>query len=315
MSSTKKETKPKLKLVVRCLPAQLTESSFASSIEKFNELIDFWYYEPGRITEKKTVNSRAYINFISTQGLEQFFTFYNGHTFVTNKGKEQKAIIEYAPSQKVPSKGKKKVEDNRVDTIESDPEYLKFLEELESPQVNLPSAEEQLDKRLAQQEKEGAQPITTPLLEYIRERRALKGKRGDSRKKRGKERKGKDEKKDVGDERKKKEKGKRNRRKRKDEEPKKEGEKEGDKKKNGVWIARNKSLEHGQISIQAREPSQGSPNVQNETHPAHPNPNASPSHRGKGKRGPRRGGRNEGRNKMYAPKQALPTPAASNNGP
>ena len=50
MSSDKSKEKPKSKLVVRNLPAQLTEEQFQSAIEKYLEHVDFWYYVPGKIT-------------------------------------------------------------------------------------------------------------------------------------------------------------------------------------------------------------------------------------------------------------------------
>jgi len=189
----KKDSKNRLKVVVRGLPAQLTEQTFQSSIEKFHDLVDFYYYVPGRISEKKNVNSRAYLNFKTADDLQEFGRIFDGHTFVTSKGKEQKAKVEFAPFQKTPNKVKKRGPDAREGTIETDPDYLKFIESLNETVKPLPSAEEQLDKRLAEQkelEANGQTFLTTPLLEYLKQKRAQKLKRGDraERRKRAKER-------------------------------------------------------------------------------------------------------------------------------
>jgi len=114
-----------------------------------------------------------------------------------SKGKEQKARIEFAPYQKVPHKTKKRAADSRENTILEDVDYLKFVETINEPVKFLPSAEEQLDKRLAEEkerEANGTAFLTTPLLEYLKLKRAQKSKRGDraERRKRAKDRGPKD---------------------------------------------------------------------------------------------------------------------------
>lgn len=196
-SEVKKKAKIKLKIVVRGLPPQLNEQAFQSTIEKYLNSIDFWYYVSGRVTEKKSVNSRAYINFKTLETLQEFSKAFDGHIFIGTKGKEQKARIEFAPYQKVPSKTKKRVPESRINTILEDSDYLKFVETLNEPIKLLPSAEEQLDKRLAEEkerEASGTTFITTPLLEYLKAKRAQKLKRGErtEKRKKGKDRSVKD---------------------------------------------------------------------------------------------------------------------------
>eukprot|EP01114_Cavostelium_apophysatum_P022798 TRINITY_DN8373_c0_g1_i1.p1 TRINITY_DN8373_c0_g1~~TRINITY_DN8373_c0_g1_i1.p1 ORF type:complete len:421 (-),score=86.97 TRINITY_DN8373_c0_g1_i1:40-1302(-) len=209
--------KPKLKLVVRCLPPHLTEDLFLSTVEslgftvKNNEkLVDFFYYEQGKVyNDRPTRDSRAYVAFTSTDQLQRFMTKFNGHTFITNKGVEQKASVEYAPFQKVPKPKKKP--DPRETTIETDPDYLQFLEELKKPTQTIPSAEEQLDRRLEREREIAAlsgghmPPIISPLLEFLKTKKhgtkpKAISKRGDraERRKRAKERDrdGKDPRKD-----------------------------------------------------------------------------------------------------------------------
>lgn len=86
--------------------------------------------------------------------------------------------MEYAPYQRVPKPWSKK--DTREGTIFKDPEYLEFLELLAKPVEYLPSAEVQLERKEAERNsnlacagtKEGV--IITPLMEYVRHKRALK---------------------------------------------------------------------------------------------------------------------------------------------
>ncbi|CAI0439527.1 unnamed protein product [Linum tenue] len=88
-------------------------------------------------------------------------------------GTQFKAVVEYAPSQRVPKHLSKK--DGREGTISKDPEYLQFLEAILKPVENLPSAEIQLERRDA--ERAGAAKdavIVTPLMEFIRQKRAAK---------------------------------------------------------------------------------------------------------------------------------------------
>ncbi|KAJ0078444.1 hypothetical protein Patl1_36751 [Pistacia atlantica] len=117
--------------------------------------------------------SRAYIDFKRPEDVLEFADLFNGHVFVNEKGAQFKAIVEYAPSQRVPKQWSKK--DGREGTILKDPEYLEFLEFIAKPVENLPSAEIQLERKEA--ERAGAAkeaPIVTPLMDFVRQKRAAK---------------------------------------------------------------------------------------------------------------------------------------------
>jgi len=252
---SKPKEKTKLRLVVRRLPAQLTEEQFKNTVQKHLDYVDFWYFVSGQVTDKKVTNSSAYLNFTTQEALQQFWQEFNGHMFITSRGKELKTIIDYAPYQKVPRQ-KKKV-DNRENTIESDPEYLAFVEKLKEPQVLLPSAEEQLDRRLALERETGAPlsqaELIAPLVLYLREKRALKASKGRDRAERRKKVKdrGKDKKEDKPKEKKKEVQVKR---KKKDDKPEDDKSKEKTEKedkrpgRNGVRMVR-KQIEPGTVSI------------------------------------------------------------------
>ena len=63
-------------------------------------------------------------------------------------GAQFKAIVEYAPSQRVSKPCDKK--DPRDGSITKDPDYLEFLKLIAQPVENLPSAEIQLERREAE---------------------------------------------------------------------------------------------------------------------------------------------------------------------
>jgi regulator of nonsense transcripts 3 len=57
---------------------------------------------------KRTVLSRAYINFSSPQDVAEFAAKFDGHTFIGARGQQYKCTVEYAPFQKIPAAGAKR---------------------------------------------------------------------------------------------------------------------------------------------------------------------------------------------------------------
>lgn len=57
---------------------------------------------------KRTVLSRAYINFSSPQDVAEFAAKFDGHTFIGARRQQYKCTVEYAPFQKVPAAGAKR---------------------------------------------------------------------------------------------------------------------------------------------------------------------------------------------------------------
>ncbi|KAE9599376.1 putative RNA recognition motif domain, UPF3 domain-containing protein [Lupinus albus] len=170
--------KDRTKVVLRHLPPSLSESSLSQQIDAlFSDHYNWFSFRPAKFSQKHTSYSRAYIDFKTPENVIEFADFFNGHVFVNEKGTQFKVIVEYAPSQRVPNHSSKK--DARDGTIYKDSQYLEFLEHLAKPVENLPSAEIQLEKRDA--ERSGAAkdiPIVTPLMDFVRQKRAAKGPRG-----------------------------------------------------------------------------------------------------------------------------------------
>ncbi|KAL6513190.1 hypothetical protein OROGR_020676 [Orobanche gracilis] len=67
------------------------------------------------MSPKHLLHSRAYIDFNRAEDVIEFAEFFNGHVFVNEKGAQFKAIVEYAPSQRVPNHLPKK--DGREGTV------------------------------------------------------------------------------------------------------------------------------------------------------------------------------------------------------
>ncbi|EPS57826.1 hypothetical protein M569_16991, partial [Genlisea aurea] len=162
------------KVVLRHLPPSISESNLVELIDsRFSGRYHWFAFCPGKSSQKRLKYSRAYIGFYKPEDVIEFAAFFNGHAFVNEKGAQCKAIVEYAPSQRIPKKPFKK--DGREGTIEKDTEYLDFLESLAKPIENLPSAEIQLERKEA--ERAGAPkdvPVVTPLMQYVRQKRASK---------------------------------------------------------------------------------------------------------------------------------------------
>lgn len=111
----------KTKLIVRHLPSSLTETAFVGLIGDFAKKVDWMCVLP----------SRAYLNFGSAADGLSFAAQFDGHVFIDSTGKEARALVEYAPSQKVPRK--KRAVDPKANTLASDPVYQQFEAQLNAP--------------------------------------------------------------------------------------------------------------------------------------------------------------------------------------
>ncbi|KAL8209526.1 hypothetical protein R6Q57_006258, partial [Mikania cordata] len=163
------------KVVLRHLPRTISQSALMKQIDaRFSGRYNWFCFRSGKNSVKCQSYSRVYIDFKRPDDVIEFAEFFDGHVFVNEKGTQFKTIVEYAPSQHVPKQWSKK--DGREGTIGKDPEYLEFLEFVSKPVENLPSAEIQLEKKEA--ERAGAAkeaPIVTPLMDFVRQKRAAKG--------------------------------------------------------------------------------------------------------------------------------------------
>ncbi|KAF3447394.1 hypothetical protein FNV43_RR12580 [Rhamnella rubrinervis] len=161
------------KVVIRHLPPSLSRSDLFQQIDdRFNDRYNWSCFRPGKISQKHQIYSRAYIDFKRPEDVVEFAEIFDGHVFVNEKGALYKTIVEYAPSQRSPKPCTKK--DGREGTIYKDPDYLEFLKLIAKPTEHLPSAEIQLERKEAEQAGAAKEAlIVTPLMEYVRQKRAV----------------------------------------------------------------------------------------------------------------------------------------------
>ncbi|KAM1204031.1 hypothetical protein ACFX2J_019773 [Malus domestica] len=161
------------KVLIRHLPPSLSQSDLFHQIDHLlADRYNWLCFRPGKNSQKNQRYSRAYIDFKRPEDVFEFAEFFDGHVFVNEKGAQFKAIVEYAPSQRVPKPSTKK--DGREGTIYKDPDYLEFLKLIAKPVEHLPSAEIQLERKEAEQAGGAKEaPIVTPLMEYVRQKRAI----------------------------------------------------------------------------------------------------------------------------------------------
>lgn len=168
-----KDPLSRTKVVVRRLPPSLSQSDLLHQIDdRFSGRYSWFSFRPGKNSQKHQRYSRAYIDFNRPEDVLEFAEFFDGHVFVNEKGVRHKALVEYAPSQRVPKPSSRK--DGRDGTMYKDPDYLEFLKLIAKPVEHLPSAEIQLERKEAEQAgapKEAL--IVTPLMEYVRQKRSV----------------------------------------------------------------------------------------------------------------------------------------------
>ncbi|XP_064984503.1 regulator of nonsense transcripts UPF3-like isoform X2 [Musa acuminata AAA Group] len=104
-----KDSSDRTKVVVRRLPPSISQSVLMEQIDgRFAGRYDWVFFRPGKNSRKNQRHSRAYLNFERSEDVVEFAEFFDGHIFVNEKGAHFKAVIEYAPSQRVPKPWSKK---------------------------------------------------------------------------------------------------------------------------------------------------------------------------------------------------------------
>ncbi|KAK4223194.1 Smg-4/UPF3 family-domain-containing protein [Podospora fimiseda] len=190
LSETPKPLKTKTptqgdKVVVRRLPPGMTEEEFVTILgdewKVGNGKVDWFSYAPGKISthpSKPSTPARAYLHVIQRDQLtnlvqavqaakwEDAKESYNDPALISAP------VAEFAIYKKIPT-GNKRV-DNRQGTIDQDPEFMAFLESLANPDATKEGTDtaEQTADDIAKAEK----TTTTPLIEYLKEKRAAKAK-------------------------------------------------------------------------------------------------------------------------------------------
>ncbi|XP_060525236.1 regulator of nonsense transcripts 3B [Cylas formicarius] len=164
--------KPLTKVVIRRLPPQMTCEQFINQVSPVPDY-NYIYMVKGDLTLGDNAFSRVYLNFVCPEDVYTFKERFDNYVFLDGKGHEYPAVVEFAPFQKIPKKRGKNRIDSKCNTIESDPYFIEFVaslnktEELEAkPEYTLQLTDKASDRS------EG----TTPLLEYLKNKKAQKQK-------------------------------------------------------------------------------------------------------------------------------------------
>ncbi|PLN75708.1 Smg-4/UPF3 family-domain-containing protein [Aspergillus taichungensis] len=181
-----KPAAPRLKLLVRRLPPGLTQTEFETVLgpewKTGAGKVDWLQYKPGKVSKdpaKPSRPSRAYIHVTAADHTIPLSNKVRQSSFVDARNTSTDPVLigppslEFAPYAKVP--GSRVRKDARQGTIDQDPEFIAFLESLTQP-ITKPSVE---PSDQPEDKKEG--PTVTPLIQYIRDKKANKAKDGAGR--------------------------------------------------------------------------------------------------------------------------------------
>merc|ERR1711872_215125 len=171
----KKKSSFNSKIVIRRLPWSMTEAEFKNCVDPLPEH-DYFRFVKADYSFENDAATRVYINFIHQEDIFNFQDRFDGYVFVDSKGNEHTAVVEFAPNQKVPSSKESKRKDPKLDSLDQDPEYQKFLELLQGPQEAVMPTIEQVLEEIEAKEREikagrGLDNQTTPLLQFMKEKK------------------------------------------------------------------------------------------------------------------------------------------------
>ncbi|RDD47716.1 Regulator of nonsense transcripts 3A [Trichoplax sp. H2] len=153
------------KIIIRCLPANLTEEQF---LEQISPLPTYSYFRFVAADNSYGRHSfcRAYVNFVNAKDIVDFFEKYDGYPISDSKGKQFPAIVEFAPFQRIP---KKKKRDPKCSTIESDKDFLAFMASLADKKDLSHISQAPID---IEDTKDDNLLESTPLLDYVKARKS-----------------------------------------------------------------------------------------------------------------------------------------------
>ncbi|CEJ91580.1 hypothetical protein VHEMI07282 [[Torrubiella] hemipterigena] len=178
------------KVVVRRIPPSMTEAEFNTILGEPWQVgqgkVDWFSYAKGKIpsdTAKNARPGRAYIHLIKKEDAIILDEAVRAATWEDAKGSFTNSclvgppILEHSIYKKVPLN--KKRGDSRQGTIDQDPEFMAFLEELANPPG--PNANGEADDADVNQK-----VTTTPLVEFLKEKKAAKSKEAANKKREAK---------------------------------------------------------------------------------------------------------------------------------
>ncbi|ORY60082.1 Smg-4/UPF3 family-domain-containing protein [Pseudomassariella vexata] len=194
-NETTRKMKPPVtgkKVTIRRLPPALTSDEFWTILgdewREGNGKVDWVSYEPGKVSTKPSRPSqpaRCYLRVMKIEDIPslsdaiQRATWEDAKRSFTDPALVGPPVIENSIYQKVPT-GKRRT-DPRQGTIDQDPDFMAYLDSLTHPPSS--SKDPEADQSgVDEPTKENAKVTSTPLVEYIKERKAAKAKEAASAK-------------------------------------------------------------------------------------------------------------------------------------
>ncbi|KAL4918332.1 Smg-4/UPF3 family-domain-containing protein [Aspergillus aurantiobrunneus] len=194
-----KPAAPRLKLLVRRLPPGLTQDEFETALGTEWKIgagrVSWSQYKPGKVSKdsaKPSRPSRAYLYVVSSDHIVPLSDKIRSTLFLDARNTIHDPVLlgppnlEFAPYAKIP--GSRVRKDARQGTIDQEPEFIQFLESLTQP-ITKPGPVES-----AEGEDKKETITTTPLVQYIKEKKANKAKEAAHKSSRQKEKDSKSEK-------------------------------------------------------------------------------------------------------------------------
>ncbi|KAG5973717.1 hypothetical protein E4U55_000314 [Claviceps digitariae] len=174
------------KLVIRRLPPGMTQQEMITILgpdwEVSKGKVDWLSYVPGKVSadpSKHSRPSRAYLHLIRKDDIMPLSevvrnaTWEDAKATFTNSALVGPPVLEFSLYKKTGAT--KKRTDARQGTIDQDPEFMAFLESLANPTPMRESIDVEDPNDMVKAE---AKITTTPLVEYLKEKKANKGKDG-----------------------------------------------------------------------------------------------------------------------------------------
>ncbi|KAF7543318.1 hypothetical protein G7Z17_g10840 [Cylindrodendrum hubeiense] len=172
------------KLVIRRLPPGMTQTEFASILGNEWDVgkgrVDWFSYAPGKISNdpsKPSRPGRAYLHVVRKDDIMALndsvrtSTWEDAKATFNNPSLIGPPAVEFAIYKKIPSN--KKRTDARQGTIDQDPEFMAFLEDLANPAPPNQNIDADDADDISKAE---SKVTTTPLIEYLKEKKANKAK-------------------------------------------------------------------------------------------------------------------------------------------
>lgn len=173
--TSEKVEKPPTKVVVRRLPPTMTLETFLDQVAPLPP-VDYMYFVKADSSLAPNSFARAYLHFVHIADLLIFTEKFDNYVFVDSKGNEYPAVVEFAPFQRIPKQRSSRKKDPRIGTIENDPYFQDFIEALKAEETQRKSASKTNKQHFFETSTSQIAPkvTSTPLLEYLKARRADK---------------------------------------------------------------------------------------------------------------------------------------------